>query len=294
VRRHERFSLGVLALASVSPGFSLAYHFNGVSSAIAGKFGLYVPSEVISTVILFAFSVYLHRVKGVSLPTVVIGLAVLYVLPYLGGVPLEEVPFVTLSAIPLGVSIVLIPYAHSLRSRMESLGRGYPQEELENLMERELKTIFLSMLPGAMLLVYLLYSTSLGRNPIGLFPTYLSVLFALLIGVIISALERNEGTASKTVLIFRTYMTAGDSFRVKGGSIWENGFEIILEGGSPVKRMVLLSFPSESVPEYVVIRSPWDSKFLTKKKESVENGVRYIVFSTSRAPSSQDIPSALQ
>ncbi|WP_297521302.1 hypothetical protein [Thermococcus sp.] len=292
MRRHERFSLGVLALASVSPGFSLAYHFNGVSSAIAGKFGLYVPPEVISTVILFAFSVYLHRVKGVSLPMVVIGLAVLYVLPYLGGVPLEEVPFVTLSAIPLGVSIVFVPYAHSLQSRMESLGRGYPQEELENLMERELKIIFLSMLPGAMLLVYLLYSTSLGRNPIGLFPTYLTVIFALLIGVIISALEREEGTASKTVLVFRTYMTVGDSFRVKEGSIWENGFEIILEGGSPVKRTVLLSFPSDNVPEYVVIRSPWDSKFLTKKKESVENGARYVVFSTSRAPSFPDSASA--
>ncbi|WP_297065286.1 hypothetical protein [Thermococcus sp.] len=294
MRRHERFSLGVLALASVSPGFSQAYHFNGVSFTIAEKFGLHIPPEVISIVILFAFSVYIHRAKGVGLPMVVIGLAVLYVLPYLGGVPLEEVPFVTLSAIPLGVSIVLIPYVHSLHSRMKSLGLGYPQEELENLMERELKTIFLSMLPGAMLLVYLLYSTSLGRNPVGLFPTYLSVLFALLIGVVMSTLEKKGGTASKTVLVLRTYMTVGDSFRVKEGSIWENGFEIILEGGSPVKRTVLLSFPSDNVPEYVVIRSPWGSKFLTKKKESVENGVRYVVFSTSHAPSSQDIPSALQ
>jgi len=293
VRNYEKFSIGILALASISPGFSLAYHFNGISSAIAGRSGLYMPPEAISFLTLFVFSVYLHRVRGIGLTYVVIALTVLYILPYLGGVPVEKVPFVTLTAMPLGVSIVFVPYAHSLHSRMKSLGLGYPKDELENLITIELKTILLSMLPGAMLLVYLLYSTSLGRNPIGLFPTYLTVLFALLIGVIISTIERKEESASKTVLVFRTYMTAGDSFRVKEGSIWENGFELLLEGGSPVKRIVLLSFPSENVPEYVVICSPWDSKFLTKKKESVESGVRYIVFSTSRAPSSPDSFSAL-
>jgi len=294
VKKYERFSTGILALASISPSFSLAYHFNGISSTISERFGVYIPPEIISFAVLFALSIYLYRVKNVSLPVVVVALAALYVIPYLGGVSPGKVPFVTLTALPLGVSIVFTPYAHSLQYRLKNLGQKYPHDELDGLMEKELKTIILSMLPGAMLLVYLFYSTSLGRNPIGLFPTYLAVLFALLIGIILSTLDSGEENNSKTVLVLRTYMTAGDSFRVKQGSIWENGFEILLEGGSPVKRTVLLSFSSDNVPEYVVIRSPWDSKFLTKKKESVENGVRYIIFSTSRAPSSQDIPSAPQ
>ncbi|WP_457742705.1 hypothetical protein [Thermococcus sp.] len=292
MRKYERFSIFTLALASISPGFSIAYHFNGISSGIAEKFGLYIPPEVISFITLFALSLYFYRVKGMGLPVIVTVLAVLYVLPYIGGVPIDKVPFVVLTAIPLGVSIVFVPYAHSLRFRIKSLGKSYLPDELEDLMERELKTILISMLPGAMLLVYLLYSTSLGKNPVGLFPTYTVVLFALLIGVVLSTLEGRKENASKTVLVFRTYLTAGDSFRVKIGSVWENGFELLLEGGSPVKRTVLLSFPSEKVPEYVVIRSPWDSKFLTKKKENVENGVRYVVFTTSRAPSSEGIPSA--
>ncbi len=292
--RHEKFSLGILALASISPGFSLAYHFRGISYGLAEKFGLYIPPEIISFAVIFAFSVYLYNTKGIGLPYVIIVLSILYVLPYLGGVLLDKVPFVTLTAIPLGVSVVLVPYANSLQFRMKNLGRGYPQGELEALMKRELNTIFLSMLPGVMLLVYLLYSTSLGKRPLGLFPTYFVVLFALLIGIVISTLEKKEISASKTVLVLRTYMIAGDSFRVKRGSIWEKGFELLLEGGSPVERTVLLSFALENVPEYVVVRSHWDTKFLTKKKESVENGVRYVVFSTSRAPSSLDIPSAPQ
>ena len=290
--RHEKLSLGILALASISPGFSLAYHFRGVSYGLAEKVGLYIPPEIISFAVMFAFSVYLYNAKGISLPYIIIVLSILYVLPYLGGVLLDNVPFVTLTAIPLSVSVVLVPYAHSLQFRMKNLGRGYPREEIEALMGRELNTIFLSMLPGAMLLVYLLYSTSLGKRPLGLFPTYSVVLFALLIGIVMSTLEKKETNVSKTVLVLRTYMIAGDSFRVKRGSIWEKGFELLLEGGSPVKRTVLLSFALENVPEYVVVRSPWDTKFLTKKEESVENGVRYVVFSTSRAPSSQGISSA--
>ncbi len=35
---------------------------------------------------------------------------------------------------------------------------------------------------------------------------------------------------------------------------------------------------SESIPEVVVLRSPWETKILTKKKEWVEGNKKYLLF----------------
>jgi hypothetical protein len=292
MRLHRVLSTGLLGVAVLSPSIVFSGKFSGLSYHIEDQVGLYVPPILFSFLVLFGFSLYLHRVKGFSLPLITSLLAVLYALPYLGGVPRETVRFVTLSALPLGLAVPFVPYVHSISVRTSKV-RGYPSSELGAIIQKELGLILTAMGPGILLLGYLLYSTNAGESPLGLFPTYFVPIFAILIGLLLSMLEKGVPNDVRTVLVLRARMLVGDTFRVSMGSEWEKGYEINLEGGNPVRREVLLKFDVDKLPDYVLLKSLWDREFLTKKMETVEGNVRYVLFMpTSHAPSSRDTSSA--
>ncbi|WP_297501708.1 hypothetical protein [Thermococcus sp.] len=291
----KELSYLALGLASLSVAFSFPLLFKGISSLVAEKLGPYIPPLLISFLGFLLLALTLFERKGRSLSFTVGVMSVLYVLPYIGGVPVGKIPYVALSAIPLSLAIVMAPYLSFLSVREKAL-HGPPEAEWNAVVREELKTFLLSMIPGGMLLVYLLYSTALGTAPFALLPSYFLPLIALSLGLLLASVDRSEKPANKTVLVVRGHLLAGDTFEVRRGSIYENGYELLLVGGTPVRRPVLMRIEDEKIPEYILLKSPWDNLFLTKKGEVVEGSTRYVIFlpSTSRAPSSQGISSALQ
>ncbi|NJF24907.1 hypothetical protein [Thermococcus sp. Bubb.Bath] len=294
MKTHEALSLLIISTASLSPALSMARYFGDLSRSILNEAGLYVPPALLAFLVFFALSIYLHWVRKLSLPVTAVALAVFYVLPYLGGIPLSEVKLATLTAIPLSVVIPLVPYAHHLKIRNRSLNVGYPQGELESIPWTELEFIGVGMLPGALVLAAFLYLTDAGESPLGLFPIYGVLVFSLLIGLALSLIDEYEDHYERTVLVLRAHMKVGDTFTVSKGTVWENGFELKLDGGNPVERTVLIKVPVNNIPGYVVLSSPWEKKFLVKKRETVDGSTRYVLFlqSKSHAPSWRDNASA--
>jgi len=288
-----RLSYIVLGLASLSVAFSYPSLLGDISTLVAEKLGIYVPPILLSFLVFLSLTLTLFERRGFSLPLTVGVMSALYILPYIGGVPVERVPYVALSALPLSLAIVMAPYLHFLLGREKAL-QGLPESEWNAVVREELRVFLLSMVPGGMLLAYLLYSTALGTRPIALLPTYVVPVIALSIGLLLASVDRTEKPIEKTVLVMRGYLTAGDSFEVRRGSLYERGYELLLVGGTPVKRPVLISIEAENVPHYVLLKSPWDKLFLVKKGEVVEGNTRYVIFlpSTSRVPSFPDSASA--
>ncbi|WP_297508934.1 hypothetical protein [Thermococcus sp.] len=290
----RRLSYLTLGLASLSVALSYPSLLGHISTFVAEKLGLYIPPILLSFLGFLSFALHLFERKGFSLPLTVGIMSALYILPYIGGVSVGKIPYVALSALPLSLAIVMAPYLNFLLEREKAL-HGLPEREWEAVVREELRTFLLSMVPGGILLVYLLYSTTLGTRPFALLPTFSIPLLVLSLGLLLASVDGVETPAEKTVLVIRAYLTAGDSFEVRRGSLYEKGYELLLVGGTPVKRPVLIRIEDENVPDYIILKSPWENLFLAKRSEVVEGNTRYVIFlpSTSRAPSSQGISSAL-
>ncbi len=284
----RRLSYLALGLASLSVALSYPSLFGNISTFVDEKLGLYIPPILLSFLGFLSLALNLFERKGLSLPLTVGIMSAIYILPYIGGVSVGKIPYVALSALPLSLAIVMAPYLHFLLER-EKAFQELPEGEWEEVIREELRTFLLSMVPGGILLVYLLYSTALGTRPFALLPAYSVPLLAISLGLLLASVDRVETSAKKTVLVMRAYLTAGDSFEVRRGSIYEKGYELLLVGGTPVKRPVLIRIEDENVPDYILLKSPWESLVLVKKGEVVEGNTRYVIFrpSTFRAPSSQ-------
>ncbi|WP_461863647.1 hypothetical protein [Thermococcus sp.] len=295
MRLDELFSVSLVTVATLSPAFSLSRYFEDFSKSIELKIGIHIAPIFLSLLTMLSLVLYLFYIRKLRPSWTVAVLAVFYAVPYLGGIPVKEIPSITLAAIPLGISIALVPYVEELRAQVHYLiSAGVRSEEINAIVVEGFKTIGFALLPGVMLLTYLLLSTGAGSRPITLLPTFLIIPLALILGLILTSIEQDRDEAEETILVLRAYMVAGDTFRIRKGTLWEEGYELLIEGGSPVKRTVLISFPVSEVPKFVILRSPWDTKFLSGKMETIENGKRYLLFleTMSRAPSSPDSASA--
>ncbi|WP_297464610.1 hypothetical protein [Thermococcus sp.] len=219
----------------------------------------------------------------------------LFMIPTLWGTPLSALKGYTLGGILFSILLILAYYLEPYS------GGGSFTGDDDSLIAPTLTILALPIVAGTGFLILILYWSDLGSRPPNLLPLW--ILLPLLVGIaaLISAgyaMKRAKNTGEEVLnrLILRTVMTAGDTFRVEPLAMDGRSVSLALQGGSPVRRPLLLTLDLEYAPTFVMLRSPWESRMLTKKYEWVENGVRYVVYSdtTSRASSSQDIPSALQ
>ena len=218
----------------------------------------------------------------------------MFFLPTLWGTPLSALRGYTLGGAFFSIALIAAYYldSPSLRSKFPGLS---PAPIVETL-----RALLIPLFVGIAFLVLILYWSDLGTDPRNalplwaLLPLLFGVTFLVATGYSMHGEKPDGGKDVPYKLVLRTVMTAGDTFKVEPLGEDARSVTLTLTGGSPIKRPILMTLEVDWVPALVVLRSPWETKVLTKKHEWVEKGVRYVVYSdtTSRAPSSPDSASA--
>ncbi|NJE04982.1 hypothetical protein E3E36_02220 [Thermococcus sp. M36] len=218
----------------------------------------------------------------------------LFLLPTLWGVRLSALKGYTLGGIVFSLLLLAMYYIEWLALGGETV-RIPPSIILATLDELKVP-----VLVGLLFTVLPLYWSGLGESPSNAIPFSLLLPLAFIGAFAIAAgysshSSGTEGNVASTVIVLRTFMTAGDSFEIKDMKSEEGLVTLALTGGSPSKRPILMTLKQNGEPPRVIIlRSPWESKMLFKKYEWMEGRTRYLVYSDSRfrAPSSPDNASA--
>ncbi|NJE77361.1 hypothetical protein [Thermococcus sp. ES12] len=264
---------------------------------------LWVPPILLTLLLALVLSFGYYLLSKSLLKT--LGLQFLvYLLPSLGGIPIRLVGGYTLGALVFSITFLSGRYIEWLMEDWEMLlSFGADTEELRVSAMASLMELLLPIPLGLGYFVLLFYWSSGGKlfgNPL---PFYLLLPFLLgaAVAVAVSFADpkpsKEKETFSETFLILRTQMVVGDSFTRELLNEDDRSITLGLIGGTPVRRPVLMKLKwTNRIPNIVVLRSPWESSILVKKKEWVEKGRRYVLFINSevksRAPSSQDTSSA--
>ncbi len=215
-----------------------------------------------------------------------------FVLPTFWGIPLSALKGYTVGGVVFSLALLFGYYIDSpeLRDKLFELPPSCILGTLEELLT--------PTLVGIAFVLLVLYWSELGANPHNALPLWvlLPIIFGASFLVAAGYSFQREEEERLTRLVVRTVMTVGDTFEVNYLSEDSRSVTLALTGGSPVKRPVLMTLDLKWIPAMVILRSPWETKMLTRKYEWVEGGVRYIVYSDtmSRAPSSPDSASAPQ
>ena len=277
--RRIEYSLVVISSLPLSWLLSNSHAGAAVSSYIYKVVGLWIPSFPLLALIVTSISAGLY-VLGRT-PLRVIGFQLgLYLLPALVGLPVKLLTGYTLGGVVYTGSLMLAKYIEWISWEMPGVSR----EELESAGVSAIGEVLLPI-PLGLGYFFLLFSrSSWAKLPINTFPFYF--LLPFLVGAVVAVAFSFSGepkespeNVSQTFIVLRTHMTAGDSFTIEYLDKDTGGTTLGLVGGSPVKRPLLLKMEwSESIPEVVVLRSPWETKILTKKKEWVEGNKKYLLF----------------
>lgn len=252
-----------------------------VSSQIYGVIGLWVPPVILLALVFSPLSAGLYYLWR-RLP-VMVGLEFgLYLFPGLLGLPLKLVPGYTLGFLAYTVFLLLAGYLEW----SSALIPGVSRRELGEVTLSALGEVLFSMAVGMAFFFLLFAQSSWAREPPQMFPFYLLLPFlaGATVAVVLAFQVEPGGNRkppenpSRTFLVLRAYMTAGDSPRIE--RLGDNGWVTLeLIGGSPLKRPILLKLEWDGeVPETITLRSPWETRVLTKKREWVKGDGRYVLF----------------
>ncbi|WP_157727158.1 hypothetical protein [Thermococcus siculi] len=249
-----------------------------------------VPALVmflLSLTVSFAVLIFVGNV----FPTVVFQFS-MFVLPTLWGVRISDLRGYTLGGVAFSVLLILAYYA-------QATGKGKRTVEMPSSVVLDvLKELKVPILVGLLFTALPLWWSGFGESPSNSLPIPLLLPLAFLGAFAIAAgysgsSNTPEEAPSLTIAVIRTFMTAGDSFEVEKAENGEGSLTVVLKGGSPSKRPILMTLEFDEPPGMIVLRSAWESRMLFKKYEWIEGGIRYVLYSDSksRAPSSQDTSS---
>ncbi|NJE04489.1 hypothetical protein [Thermococcus sp. MV11] len=276
----------LVAVSSLPLAWLFSHRTGGflVSAYLHELIGVWIPPFPLLLLVSALLSLGLYLFAESALKTVGIQFA-LYLLPSLYGLPVGLLTGYTLGGVLYITVLLIVSHIDWITQESETaLRAGISREELESSALSAIKEALFPVPLGAGYLFLVLRWSSWAELPERAFPFYLLTPFLLGAAVAVaSSFSRAKGEkledASETFLVLRTYMTAGDSFTVEYLGRDERGITLGLMGGSPVKRPVLLRLGwEEGVPAVVVLRSPWETRILTKEKEWVEGGKRYVLF----------------
>lgn len=250
-----------------------------VSSYLYEVVGLWVPSLPLLALMLASISLGFY-VFGWT-PMRIIGFQLgLYLLPALEGLPVKLLTGYTLGGVTYTGSLMLAEYLEWISHEIP----GVSKDEFESAEIFAVREVLLPVPLGLGYFFLLFTWSSWAKFPRNTLPFYF--LLPFLVGAAVAVASSFSGeprgdskNASQVFLVLRTHMTAGDSFTVEYLGRDERGVTFGLVGGSPVKRPLLLKMEwDEGIPGVVVLRSPWETKILTKKGEWVEGNKKYVLF----------------
>nr|WP_206203786.1 hypothetical protein [Thermococcus sp. 21S9] len=261
---------------------------------IGTRLGIPAPSLLLGLVFVIVPALIYVYLTGDLLRPFLLAL-VLYLLPAIFGIDINLLDRYVPGAIVLFMGFLLALFITWLEGDVKSV----EGEEGERLFVSSLREVLVPLPLGIMLIVLLLWRSSLGKTPRNVLPLAF-LLPLLLFATVAFALhfreDRNEKVqpAKKSYLILRTTMKAGDSFILDVSERMERSVTFTLSGGFPVERPILLKLEwDDEAPEVIVLMSPWDTRTLLKAEELRKGEEVYFLYlPTSRAPSSQGIPSA--
>jgi len=252
-----------------------------------------VPSMVMFLLSLTASFAVLLFAEDVF-PTVVFQFS-MFVLPTLWGVHISDLRGYTLGGVAFSLLLIATYYARVA-------GNGKRTVELPpSVVLGVLEELKMPVLVGLLFTALPLWWSGFGESPSNPLPLPLLLPLAFLGAFAIAAGYSGSSGApeeapSLTVAVIRTFMTAGDSFEVEKAESGENSLTLVLKGGSPSRRPILMTLKLDEPPKMITLRSAWESRLLFKKYEWTEGGIKYVLYSNSksRAPSLTDTPSAPQ
>ncbi|WP_042691628.1 hypothetical protein [Thermococcus nautili] len=261
---------------------------------IGARFGIPVSPLLLGIFLVIVPALIYVYLTGDLLKPFLLAL-VLYLLPAVFGIDFNLLDRYVPGAIMLFTGFLLALFITWLEGDVKSV----EGEESERLFISSLREVLVPLPLGIMLTVLLLWRSSLGKTPRNVLPlAFLPplLLFATVAFALHFREDQNEQVlpAKKSYLLLRTTMKAGDSFILDVSERMERSVTFTLSGGFPVERPILLKLEwDDEAPEVVVLMSPWDTRTLLKAGE-LRNGEEtyFLYFPTSRAPSSQGIPSA--
>ncbi|WP_258083894.1 hypothetical protein [Thermococcus thermotolerans] len=277
--RHVEYSIVII---STLPLAWLLSHGNmgiALSLYVYRVIGVWIPSFLLMLPVLALISLGFYILGGTPLKIVVFHFG-LYILPALWGLPVNLLTGYTLGGVIYTGSLMLAKYIEWISHDIPGVSR----DEFDSAGISAIREVIFPI-PLGMGYFFLLFSwSSWARLPANVFPFYFILPF--LVGAAVAVVSSFSGelrespiNAPQTFLVLRTHMTAGDSFTIEHLGRDERGVTFGLVGGSPVERPILLKMEwDEGLPEVIVLRSPWETKILTKKREWVEGNKRYVLF----------------